>query len=177
MRMSTPRYSVSRKPHLLKWAKRFWGKIAVGEPHECWEWKRALTIGGYGKCRSLDGRTLGSHRLAYITSWGPVPDGMSLDHLCKNRKCCNPSHLEVVTPGENTLRGDGFTGLNKRKTHCKYGHALSGENLVRTTKVQSDGTPVRLCRECGRRNALEWYHRITKYTRQGKIPPCKKQTH
>ena len=165
----------NRKPPAgLVWQKRFWSKIEVGDPSDCWEWTTAVGHGGYGKCTTADGRTLSAHRVAYLTSWGAIPNGLTLDHLCKNRRCCNPLHLEPVTPGENTLRGDGPSGLNKRKTHCKYGHPFDGDNLMPILRIRADGSPARACLECHRRNSREWYRNITKHARKGEISPCKR---
>lgn len=65
-----------------------------------------------------------AHRLAYRFYVGPIPDGLTIDHLCKNTLCVNPAHLEAVTSSVNTLRADTFSGINSRKTHCPQGHPL-----------------------------------------------------
>jgi hypothetical protein len=82
----------------------------------------------------LDGtrRKVLAHRLAVEVATGrPIPDGMTVDHLCRNRRCVNPAHLEIVSMAENLRRGKGWAGLNARKTHCLRGHALAGDNLIR----------------------------------------------
>lgn len=94
---------------------------------DCWEWQGNLNPKGYGKT----GRGAYAHRWFWEYAVGSIPSGMTIDHLCKNKRCVNPDHLEVVTRAENTLRGDSPASLNKRKTHCPKGHALSGENLYR----------------------------------------------
>ena len=71
-----------------------------------------------------------------------IPDGKELDHLCRNRKCVNPKHLESVTHRENILRGETIMAENARKTHCWRGHPLSGKNL----KLKPNGH--RQCRAC-----------------------------
>lgn len=84
------------------------------------------------------------HRKVYELLVGPIPDGMTIDHLCRNRKCCNPDHLEVVTMRENVLRGTGPTAEKYRQTHCIRGHLLSGDNLYITPQGRRE------CRECCR---------------------------
>jgi hypothetical protein len=81
---------------------------------------------------------------------GPIPDGLFLDHTCRNRNCVNPQHLDPVTNKENILRGEGSPAKNARKTHCKNGHPLKGENLVRGSKGE------RVCRTCKNAYLKKW---------------------
>jgi hypothetical protein len=90
--------------------------LARVEVGDCWLWQGALDTAGYGSIKGDDGRTRSVHRLVYEALVGPVPEGLVLDHLCRARQCCNPDHLEPVTPGENYRRS--LTG------RCKYGHPL-----------------------------------------------------
>ena len=113
----------------------------------CWEWGGARSKAGYGQIRSGGrGVLLYAHRVAYELARGPIPPGLVIDHLCRNRGCVNPDHLEVVTNGENLLRGDTFAAENARKTHCPYGHPYQGDNLYLTPKHGH-----RQCRICTRR--------------------------
>jgi hypothetical protein len=100
---------------------RFWAKVARSGPKACWLWRAGKTRGGYGQF--YDGtRTVYAHRFAYEFLVGPIPAGLTIDHLCRNRSCVNPAHLEPVTPGLNVLRGQGVTAMNLRKTMCPGGH-------------------------------------------------------
>ncbi len=85
------------------------------------------------------------HRHVYEDSFGPIPKGLTIDHLCRNRACVRLNHLEMVTLRENILRGTGASARNARKTHCRKGHPYIGDNVYRN--------PHRLerrCRECER---------------------------
>ena len=110
----------------------------------CWEWKGApLQTSGY--CRlKMQGRSVMAHRAVFEALIGPIPIGLQIDHLCRNRRCVNPAHLEVVTASENQRRGTSPASRNAVKTHCEHGHPLSGNNLF----VRRDGR--RRCRTCER---------------------------
>ena len=103
-----------------------------------------FTRKGYGcmRPRALSFRPVSAHRIIYELMIGPIPDGLTIDHLCRVRNCVNVDHLEVVTNKENVLRGEGRTAINARKTICKRGHSLSGDNLY----INSSG--YRNCRQC-----------------------------
>lgn len=129
-------------------AEMFWNKVAVTDG--CWEWTAAKNQSGYG--RFWDGeRCVQAHRWAYEQLVGPIPDALELDHLCRNRGCVRPEHLEPVTGYENILRGEGGSAMNARKTRCWRGHSLGEDGDV---YVARDG--ARSCRECRRiRRAME----------------------
>ena len=120
-------------------------RIAAPDQHGCTIWLGAVDAQGYGRyCRDW------AHRLVYEATIGPVPSGLQLDHLCRNRLCVNPHHLEPVTNRVNTLRGVGPTALNAKKTHCHKGHPFSGSNLI----VLPDGS--RRCRACRNERAARY---------------------
>lgn len=106
---------------------------------QCWIWAGRLDPQGYGR-HSWDL----AHRVAYERFMGPIPDGLTLDHLCRTPACVNPWHLEPVTLRENLLRGDTFQARNAAKTHCKRGHPFDEEN----TYITPAGW--RSCRSCRR---------------------------
>ena len=106
-------------------ASRFWSKVALKQ-FGCYEWLAGKSDGGYGQFSH--GRTLFAHRFAYEDIKGPIPHGLTIDHLCRNRGCVNPDHLEPVTRGENVLRGEGHAPTNAKKTHCQKGHEYTEEN-------------------------------------------------
>lgn len=112
----------SAKTMSAKQLTNFWKRVdRSGGDDACWEWRGGLTTWGYGHFR-LGEKHAGSHRVAYELIRGVIPEGLVIDHLCRNRRCCNPWHMEVVTNRENLLRGNGFSGRNVRKTHCPKGH-------------------------------------------------------
>ena len=101
--------------------QRFWPRVLHTET--CWLWQGSLTHDGYGRFSLNRRRTMVAHRFAHEMVNGPVPDGMTLDHLCRVRHCVRPSHLEVVSMRTNLLRGNTLQARNAAKTHCPQGHA------------------------------------------------------
>jgi hypothetical protein len=127
--------------------ERFWPKVdARGD---CWEWTASITDDGYGRFKG-HGTMVNAHRFAWELLVGPVPAGMVLDHLCRNRKCVNPDHMEPVTPKENTRRGFLLFMQKRQQTHCVHGHPLSGSNLGR------DWRGHRRCKTCAYAHARRW---------------------
>jgi len=125
------------RPFHVPLPDRFWAKVDRRGPDECWEWQGGRTMGGYGRFEmpGQRGRGTGAHRVAYQLLVGPIPDGLTLDHLCRNKPCVNPAHLEPVTAEEN-LRRQGRT-----RTVCRNGHPRTPENIV-------VWQGVRRCRPC-----------------------------
>ncbi len=115
-------------------AERFWAKVE--KTPTCWLWTAAKASRyGHGKFM-LNGKNLKAYRWAYEALVGPIPEGMTLDHLCRVPACVNPAHLEPVPLSENVRR------QNAAKTHCPQGHPLSGDNLYRSPA----GRACRTCR-------------------------------
>ena len=112
-----------------------------GHKTACWISDRACQPNGYTKI-GIDNRTYLTHRVAYETFIGPIPDALVLDHLCRQRACCNPEHLEPVTTRENLLRGDTLPAAETAMTHCQANHEFTPGN----TRVTSRGK--RACRAC-----------------------------
>lgn len=110
----------------------------------CIIWTGAVTSAGYGSLWRGKGTAL-AHRVVYEEARGPIPAGMTLDHLCRNRRCVNPDHLEPVTNRENILRGTSPSAIHARKTHCPKGHPYDLAN----TRIRSNG--ARACRTCDQR--------------------------
>lgn len=97
--------------------------IKIKKTNNCWLWTGSSNSWGYGSFW-LNGRKVQSHRVSYELFREDIPEDMVIDHLCRNRLCVNPSHMEVVTLGENVLRGECPAAINLRKTHCNKGHEL-----------------------------------------------------
>lgn len=128
---------------------RFWSNVTP--TGFCWEWSGTLDRDGYGLYSNRR-----AHRLAWELLIGPCPLGLVPDHLCRNRACVNPDHLEWVTNRVNVLRGQGSAALRARKTHCPQGHEYTPES----TYVRKGGQ--RSCYICildrGRKRAQAKQH-------------------
>ena len=127
--------------------ERFWAKVEVGV---CWRWTAALDTYGYGSFWLAPSMRL-AHRVAWEMLVGPIPEGLTLDHLCRNRACVNPDHLEPVPHGENVRRSPAahITRLRPREPFFPCGHPRSGENLLGCRK----------CRICNKVRCREAYQR------------------
>jgi HNH endonuclease len=108
---------------------------------DCIVWTGATTSNGYGQFSLNTKKMIPAHRYTYERLHGPVTQGLELDHLCRNRACVNPGHLEMVTHKINTLRGYGPAGINARKTHCPKGHLYAGRNI----RTGGNGRECRIC--------------------------------
>ena len=157
----------------LPFEVRFWRKVNKNGPvpesrpdlGPCWLWLGGVTRDGYGKTGNP---TRLAHRVAYELVVGPIPEGLQIDHLCRERKCQRPTHMEPVTARENQRRSRSVSGVNMAKTHCDAGHELSGGNLY----VFPEGSPSagrRACRECMKRNS--------RLHRAGSAEPPQPKTH
>lgn len=126
---------------------RVMARVVVDEKTGCFNFTGAKAK-GYGRV-GVGSRSDGTRHLEYThrVVWehynGPIPEGMQPDHLCRNRACCNPDHIEIVTPRENYLRGESAPAINARKTHCIHGHDFTPENTIIDPK-----TGWRHCRQC-----------------------------
>ena len=114
----------------------------LDKSNSCWIFTDSLDKDGYGRVRCGD-KKIFAHRLSYQIFIGQIPDGLVIDHLCRNRSCANPEHLEAVSNAENIRRGE--TGkILKDKTHCPQGHEYNENN----TRIKKSGH--RSCKECDR---------------------------
>jgi len=132
-------------------AERFWMKVVGGDVDTCWEWTGAIDRSGYGVFTPVRGQGMyKAHRLAYESLRGQIPPGLVIDHLCRNRACVNPWHLEPVTVRENNVRAGEYA---RSRTHCRRGHEWSPEN-TRFDVIRG----TRHCRPCGRQHQCN--HRL-----------------
>lgn len=122
-------------------------KIKIDD-NGCWVWQAGLSSQGYGVYKKQ-----GAHRVIYKMYKGDIPEGLTLDHLCRVRNCVNPDHLEPVTQAENNRRGDHsncgehLAEVQRKKTHCPQGHEYN-ENNTRYDYTSTRGVRARRCKQC-----------------------------
>ncbi len=126
--------------------QRFLNHISI-LPSGCWQWMGYVDRDGYGRFRCK--QALG-HRYVYEETYGGIPNGLEIDHLCRNRACVNPQHLETVTHEVNVKRGNYSQNgeMNRCKTHCPQGHPLDAKNTYH------DKNGYRHCRLCASHSTL-----------------------
>ena len=125
---------------------RFCAKVKINHETGCWDWTGSFTRGGYGSF-SYKGKTTRVHRFSYTHFIGEIPEVLDIDHLCRNRACVNPLHMETVTRKVNCRRGEcgKLTGLqNRQKSHCPQGHPYNKEN---TTWDKKGERTCKICRK------------------------------
>lgn len=124
--------------------KRIWRFITVGTPNGCCIWTGGLNKYGYGKVWVDEThRAVAAHRVIWEMVNGPIPAEVECDHLCRNRACVNPRHIELVTTKTNILRGASWAAVNAKKTHCIRGHPFDETNTYLRPK---GGRGCRICR-------------------------------
>ena len=142
-----------------KQLKNFWGKVEFTT--DCWNWKGATNGIGYGQF-GVNYKLLLVHRLIYKIYHCEIPEGLTIDHLCRNKLCVNPNHLEVVTNMENNLRGYSLSAQNARKINCIKGHPLNGDNLYKYKNM-------RQCKICISEKSKFQNHKKQAFKRIGEL--------
>ena len=141
---------------------RFWSRVELLE-NGCWRWQGVVSKWGYAVFVPNGTRAgIAAHKWAYRKYIGPIPEGLEPDHICRNRACVNPWHLEPVTHRVNVLRGQGAAAKNARKTHCPRGHPYSPEN---TYFIKARFGKARLCKRCNSENCRK--HQSNKRKKKG----------
>ncbi len=134
-------------PEILseKTTMAYYAKVDIGDDDDCWPWTACRNHDGYGHFW-VRGKIKNAHRVGYELANGRIPGGLVIDHLCRNRCCQNPRHMEAVTQITNVMRGRSFAPVHAAKTECPAGHPYSGSNL--RLEKRPNGRVARRCRLC-----------------------------
>lgn len=153
----------------VQWMERIVAQVrpGVGKFADCWEWAGRIDRNGYGKFMAGKVQT-GAHRAAWIAFRSDIPDGLQVDHLCRNRSCVNPWHMDLVTNKVNAIRsvemgGPGGRGKSRGgavRSTCRKGHSFDEANTYLHTDKQ--GYVHRVCRACARARHRAWLDRQSK---------------
>lgn len=133
----------------------FWMRVDKDAPNGCWQWLGSQGQKGYAQWH-IGGKTIYVHRYSYNILVGEIPISLVIDHLCRNRSCVNPGHMELVTQQENILRGIGLAAQASRATHCPQGHSYD----VGNTYIYQGR---RYCRACGRKRTSDYEKRTKRW--------------
>ncbi len=130
--------------------ERFFDKVVINEPTDCWEFVSSISKSNCGRFY-YNGKCRDAYKIGYFLLGGIIPEGYDLHHTCENRLCVNPEHLMPLDRATHItdFTPTHITYKNKRKTHCSFGHPLSGENVIKSDKG------VRRCLSCARRRTRE----------------------
>lgn len=128
----------------MNYQEEILARVSMEPMSGCWLWTGYIAKQGYGRMsiKEMEPRARWAHRVSYESFKGAIPEGLQLDHLCRNKTCVNPDHLEAVTPRINCLRGNSKSAQHARSYTCIRGHLLEGDNLYNTTRKH------RRCKQC-----------------------------
>lgn len=139
---------MAKKAKCLK--ARFWSSVSANSAEGCWNWNGPKTFYGYGRLMESIGngktKQLMAHRFAYEQIVGKIQDVMTIDHVCRNKLCVNPAHMEVVTRGENSIRSHSRNMVAMRENCCTNGHKIENENVIK--EIRGNGKERLRCKIC-----------------------------